>query len=132
MIKEIKIKTNKKEEMVDINGRLEKFLEETKVKDGLLSIYVKHATAAIIINENHDPNVCVDILNLLKKLIPDSIWLHDKIDNNASAHIKACILGPSEVIPVKNGKLQLGQWQSPMLVELDGPRERTIILQLIG
>ncbi len=125
---ELIIKTNKKEELVDITELVE---NKIKIQNGLINVYVKHTTAAIIINENYDPNICTDILTCLSKLIPRGIWLHDKIDNNASAHIKASILGPSETIPIKNKKLQLGQWQSIMFVELDGPRTRKIILKQI-
>lgn len=125
---EITIKTNKKQELVDITNLIQK---EIKIKNGLINIYVPHATAAIIINENHDPNVCADILNSLSKLIPEGIWLHDKIDNNAASHIKSAILGPSETIPIKNNKLQLGRWQALMLFEADGPRTRKIIINQI-
>jgi secondary thiamine-phosphate synthase enzyme len=82
-----------------------------------------HATAAIVISENADPNICVDFIKALDKAVPDHAgWLHDRIDNNAGAHIKSALLGPSETVPVENGDLLLGTWQSIMLVELDGPR----------
>jgi secondary thiamine-phosphate synthase enzyme len=91
---------------------------------------VPHATAAVILNENADPNVCQDILDALGRLIPEGAWRHDRIDSNAAAHIKATILGPSEALPVEGAQLRLGTWQSLMLVELDGPRERTGIVQV--
>lgn len=125
---EFTIKTTKKEEILDITDLIKKAI---KIKNGLISIYTQHTTAAIIIQENYDPNVGIDILNCLSKLIPDGKWLHDKIDNNASSHIKAAILGPSETIPVKDSKMQLGQWQNIMLAELDGPMTRKIILKQI-
>jgi len=84
----------------------------------------------VAINENADPNVCEDILDALTRVIPEGRWRHDRIDNNAAAHIKATILGPSEVLPVRGGRLRLGTWQSVMLVELDGPRERTVIVEV--
>ncbi len=73
---------------------------------------------------------CEDILDALAGLIPAGKWRHDRIDNNAAAHIQATILGPSEAVPVRGGRLRLGTWQSLMLVELDGPRERTVIVQV--
>ena len=91
-----------------------------------------HSTAAIIISESYDPNICLDLLDALNGLIPQGKWRHDNIDGNADAHIKASILGPSEMIPIKDGKLQLGRWQSPMVVELDGPRTRELIVQITG
>lgn len=88
-------------------------------------MFVKHATAAIIINENYDPNICIDFLNAMNKVVPDKAgYLHDRVDGNAGAHIKAAILGPGEVIPIENGNLKLGRWQAVMLVELDGPRSK--------
>jgi secondary thiamine-phosphate synthase enzyme len=100
------------------------------ISDGICLVYVPHATAAVVINENADPNVCDDILDALAGLIPEGRWRHDRIDDNAAAHIKATILGPSEAIPVRGGRLQLGTWQSLMLVELDGPRDRTVIVEV--
>ncbi len=124
-----KIKTKRKEEIVDITDRVKKLVKNKKGK--VCFIYVKHATAALIVNENCDPNVCDDILNCLRKLIPSGIWKHDMIDNNAAAHIKASILGPSEIIPIKDGELELGRWQGIGLVELDGPREREIVVEVL-
>ena len=102
--------------MIDLTNKIEEILKKSKIKNGLLNIYTPHSTAAVIINENHDPNICKDILNSLNKLIPEGVWLHDKIDNNAAAHIKASILGPSETIPIKEGKLQLSSWDRNELV----------------
>lgn len=127
-MKEIKVVTKKKYEMVDITEQIEKAVKG--VEEGTVLVYVPHATAAIVINENYDPNVCLDILDALDDMIPEGKWKHDKVDGNGAAHIKAAILGPSETMPIKDGKLQLGTWQSPMLVELDGPRERKIILTI--
>jgi secondary thiamine-phosphate synthase enzyme len=98
--------------------------------EGICHVYVAHATAAIVINENDDPNVCVDLLDALDRLIPAGIWRHDRVDGNAASHIQAAILGPGEMIPVRDGKLLLGRWQAVMLAELDGPRERRIIVTL--
>lgn len=127
----ISFKTGKKEEILDITAEVQGIVSKSGVRDGLCLIYAKHATAAIIINENYDPNVCVDILNCLSKLIPEGKWLHDKVDNNAAAHLKSALLGPSEVVPIKAGKLQLGTWQSIMLCDFDGPRSREVVVQII-
>jgi secondary thiamine-phosphate synthase enzyme len=92
-----------------------------------------HATAAIIVNENADPNIGTDLLHALDGAIPEHAgWLHDRIDDNAQSHILASILGPSETIPVENGDLLLGTWQGILLVELDGPRaSRRIAVTLL-
>jgi len=127
---EFRIRTRKTQEMVDITPEVEEILRQSKVSDGLCLVFVPHATAAVVINENADPNVCQDILEALGGLIPEGAWRHDRVDNNAAAHIKATLLGPSETVAVQGGRLRLGTWQSVMLVELDGPRERTVIVEV--
>jgi len=129
----ISFATSKKQELIDIRDKIESIVEKSRVKDGICNIFAMHATAAIIINENADPNICLDTLDALNKLVEEGIWRHDRLDGNAASHIKATILGPSETIPIKNGELQLGTWQSPMFAELDGPRRnRKIFVQIIG
>ena len=129
----ITLSTSKKQEMVDITEDIASIVKKSKVKNGLCNIFAMHATAAVVINENYDPNICLDIIDALDKMVEDGVWRHDKVDGNAASHIKAAILGPSETIPIKGGELQLGTWQSPMFVELDGPRNnRKIMVQVIG
>ncbi len=129
MIKEFEIKTNDKYELIDITEKIKKIV--SGVKEGICLVYVPHATSSIIINENYDPNICRDIINFLKEVILEGKWLHDKIDGNAAAHIKSAILGPSESIPIKDGKLLLGTWQAIMIADWDGPKKRRIIVQVI-
>jgi len=114
--------------MVDLTARVADIVARSGLAEGLCSVYVPHATAAIVINENDDPNVCTDVLDALDRLIPAGIWRHDRVDGNAASHIQATLLGPGETIPVKDGRLQLGTWQAVMLVELDGPRERRVLV----
>ena len=125
---EFHIRTNAKRQMVDITDRVVDLSRQAGVHDGICHVYVPHATAAIVINENDDPNLCVDILDALERQIPDGIWRHDRIDNNGAAHIQAAILGPSESVPVVDGEIVLGTWQAIMLVELDGPRDRRLVV----
>lgn len=127
---EFTVRTRKQQDMVDITGRVADQVKQAGVGDGICLVYVPHATAAVVINENADPNVCEDILDALAGLISEGKWRHDRIDSNAAAHIKATILGPGETVPVRGGRLRLGTWQSLMLVELDGPRERTVIVEV--
>lgn len=132
MQKEITFSTSKRQELVDINDKVQEIVSKSGVKDGICCVFCQHATSAIIINENYDPNVCLDIIDALSKLIPAGKWRHDSVDNNADAHIKAAIVGPSETVPIKDGKLQLGTWQSFMFLELDGPRNnRKVIVKII-
>jgi len=127
---ELRIRTRTKRELVDITSELAALVSKAALAEGLCHVYVAHATAAIVINENDDPNVCVDLLDALDRLIPAGIWRHDRVDGNAASHIQAAILGPGETIPVRDGELLLGRWQAVMLAELDGPRERRIIVTL--
>ena len=130
MITELRLRTRAKRELVDITSELAAIVSKAGTAEGLCHVYVAHATAAIIINENDDPNVCVDLLDALDRLIPAGVWRHDRVDGNAASHIQAAILGPGEIIPVRDGELLLGRWQAVMLAELDGPRERRIVVTL--
>ena len=133
MAETFSVSTSQPKQCIDITERVREIVRKSGVKSGLCQVMVLHATAAIAINENDDPNIGVDLLTALDRAIPDHAgWLHDRIDNNAQAHIKAAILGPSELIPVADGKLLLGTWQGLMLIELDGPRStRRVAVTLI-
>lgn len=127
----IKIKTNKREEIIDITNKINESIKD--IKEGSVLVFIKHTTAGITINENDDPKICDDILNFLNNTVPRGKWQHDKSGKcdriNGDAHLKSSIIGHSKIIPVENGKLCLGKWQSVFLCELDGPREREIIVQ---
>ena len=128
---ELRIRTKTKREMIDLTARVTEIVAGAGLAEGLCSVYTPHATAAIVVNENDDPNVCVDVLDCLDRLIPAGVWRHDRVDANAAAHIQSAILGPGETIPVHEGKLLLGTWQAVMLVELDGPRERRVVVTVV-
>ena len=115
--------TRQQHETIDITEQVREVVRRSAIERGLCHVMVLHATAAVIVNENDDPNIGVDVLAALGRAIPEHAgWLHDRIDDNAQAHILASILGPSEIVPIENGDLRLGRWQGLMLVELDGPR----------
>ena len=125
---EFHIRSHRKREMIDVTAQVAAIVHESGADEAICSVYVTHATAAIVINENDDPNVCVDVLDALDRLVPAGIWRHDRVDGNAASHIQSAILGPGETIPVRNGALVLGTWQAVMLVELDGPRDRRVVV----
>jgi secondary thiamine-phosphate synthase enzyme len=129
-MQEFLIKSDRQAQIFDITSRVAECVRQSAVADGICCVYTPHTTAAITINENDDPNICDDILEALAKLVPAGVWRHDRIDNNAAAHIKASIIGPSQAIPVQDGRLQLGRWQAVMFVEFDGPRERRVIVEV--
>src|SRR5574337_987560 len=111
-VRELFIQAGHTSQVIDITSRVREIVAQGGSGEGLCCIFAPHATAAITINENADPNIGDDLLDALAKLIPEGIWRHDRIDDNAAAHLKAAILGPSETVPVKNGTLVLGPWQS--------------------
>jgi len=127
---ELRVRTKTKRELVDLTPQVAEIVARSGLEEGLCHVYVAHATAAIVVNENDDPNVCVDLLDALDRLIPAGIWRHDRVDGNAASHIQAAILGPGETIPVRHAELCLGTWQAIMLAELDGPRERRVLITL--
>lgn len=118
--------------LYDITSQVESIVTKSGVKNGLLNVYVKGATAGIMIQENWDDSVQRDVICMLKKLIPYGVWEHDSQDGNGDAHLKAGLVGPQETIPVINGILGLSTWQNIFLCEFDGPRtNREIIVTII-
>jgi secondary thiamine-phosphate synthase enzyme len=128
----ITVSTDSREELVDITKQVQQVVDRSGIRDGLVSVYVQGATAAIMIQENWDESVQMDVVNLLAKLIPQGVWLHDRQDGNGDSHLKAGLVGPSETVPVIDGKLGLSTWQNLFLCEFDGPRsDRRILCTLI-
>ena len=126
------VQTGSREELVDITDQVEEVLKKSGIDNGLVTLYVQGATAAIMIQENWDDSVQTDVVNLLRQLIPRGVWLHDRQDGNGDAHLKAGLVGPSETIPVIDGKLGLSQWQNLFLCEFDGPRsDRRVVCTLL-
>lgn len=128
MQKIFQISTDKHNGLFDITKEVQHIVEESKIESGLVNVYVQGATAGIMIQENWDESVQNDVIDLFKKLIPPGIWLHDAQDNNGDSHLKAGIVGPSETIPIINGKMGLSTWQNIFLCEFDGPREQRNIV----
>src|SRR5882762_11900564 len=109
---ELKVRTSKKYEVIDLTQQIAEAVRAAHINEGLCNVYVPHATAAIIINENDDQQIGLDLLDALDKLMLEGVWRHDQIDSNGAAHLKAEIVGPGETIPVQNGQLALGTWQA--------------------
>ena len=132
MQKVIKISTDRREALYDITPQVAECVKDSKVKSGFVNVYAQGATAAIMIQENWDESVQEDVVDLLRKLIPQGIWKHDVQDGNADSHLKAGIVGPSETVPIVDGNLGLSTWQNIFVCEFDGPRIRTIYVQVQG
>lgn len=126
----IKINTSKSFEIIDITSQINDLID---INEGIISVFSKHSTSAIVVNEN-ESGLLKDIQFTLDNLVTDRYsYAHDMIDNNARSHLKSFLLSSSECLPVKNGKLDLGTWQSVFFIELDGPRgNRTVTLTMVG
>ena len=127
---EIKLNTNKNFEIIDITSKVNELID---VEEGIVTVFSRHSTSAIVVNEN-ERGLLNDLEFLLGNLVSDKFtYEHDRIDDNAKSHLKSFILSSSETIPIKNHKLDLGTWQSVFFIELDGPRSnRKINLTMIG
>jgi secondary thiamine-phosphate synthase enzyme len=129
----ITVATDKRETLVDITRQVKQLVSASGVRDGLVSVYVQGATAAVMIQENWDESVQTDVVNFLRKIIPKGVWLHDQQDGNGDSHLKAGLVGPSETVPIIDGELGLSTWQNIFLCEFDGPRsERRIVCTVIS
>jgi secondary thiamine-phosphate synthase enzyme len=133
MQKIITLRTDRKYGLYDITSRVIEIIKESKVRNGIASVYARGSTAAIMIQENWDQSVQNDVVTLLNRLIPPGIWEHDRQDNNGDAHLKAGLVGASETIPVVDGTAGLSTWQNIFFCEFDGPRnQREIVVTVIG
>jgi secondary thiamine-phosphate synthase enzyme len=128
------VDTSAHNQVLDITREVERIVAESGARDGICTVFTPHATAAVTINENDDPNIGTDFLGALAKLVIEHDgWLHDRVDNNGAAHIKSALVGPSENIPIENGRLALGRWQNVFFCEFDGPRpQRGIVVTVVS
>lgn len=125
MKKTIMIETSARDQWIEITGQLEGVVQSSGMTDGLCVVSVLHTTAGITINENADPDVCADMISALDRLVPwEAGYKHG--EGNSAAHLKASLMGASQVIPVRCGRLVLGTWQGVFLTEFDGPRTRNV------
>jgi secondary thiamine-phosphate synthase enzyme len=117
------VRTGGRADAIDITDRVQHVVRESGIKSGLCHVYVPHTTAGVFINENADPDALSDILNTLEQLVPwEDGYRH--AEGNAAAHIKSTLVGTSQTVPVRDGRLALGRWQGIYFADFDGPRER--------
>ncbi|MDO5849056.1 MAG: secondary thiamine-phosphate synthase enzyme YjbQ [Methanobrevibacter sp.] len=128
-----RINSSRQFEIIDITSRINDEIVDSGIGDGIINIFSRHSTSAIVVNENEN-GLLNDLEFCLDNLISDKYgYEHDRIDNNARAHLKSFLLSSSETVPVRNSRLDLGTWQSVFFIELDGPRSgRTVSLSIIG
>lgn len=129
-MRELQIKTNRKNEFVNITRQVQEVVSQSGMKQGLCTVYVPHTTAGVTINEGADPDVARDMLMALENIVQDT-WPYRHMEGNSPSHIKASLMGSSVTVIVQEGRLQLGAWQSIFFCEFDGPRHRRCWVHLI-
>jgi len=120
----IGVSSQRRRQLVDVTSFVQQAVAASEVGDGLCHVCVPHTTAALLINENADPDVPEDILAALAAMLPNIAWRHG--EGNSDAHVLATLVGSSVTVPISDGELALGRWQGIFLLELDGPRRREV------
>ncbi len=117
------VSTDERLSVIDVTDRVEAALPADA--SGTATVFVRHTSAAVTVNEA-EPRLLSDFETALADLVPDEGWRHDELDGNADSHVRSFLVGPDVTVPVRDGSLDLGTWQTVLLVECDGPRERTV------
>lgn len=126
---EISIKSKYRTEFINITNEVQNVVNTSGVKDGVCYIFVPHTTAGVTINEAADPDVVDDIQQSLNKLVPHS-GHYQHTEGNADSHIKASMVGSSQVVFIEGGRLKLGTWQGVFFCEFDGPKNRKVWVKI--
>jgi secondary thiamine-phosphate synthase enzyme len=131
MLHELSVDTSKHRDFVDITRRVDDLVGASRVGDGICLVFSPHTTAAITVNENADPDVVADLIQAFEDLLGDERRFQHA-EGNSGGHALTSLVGPSVMLPIQHGHLRLGQWQAIYLCEFDGPRRRTIQVQVLG
>ena len=126
----LRVSTGHLKEVVDLTERIQSLIRQVKLQQGLCALFVTHTTAALATGEIGE-GTDQDFLDVVEQIIPSIRFRHAHDPSHAWSHMAASLLGPSLTLPVRDGRLVLGTWQSVMLIELDGPRERTVYVTLV-
>ena len=130
-IQTLSVRTNTREELVNITGDVARLVSDSGVTSGVATVYCPHTTGAITIQEAADPDVARDLVAILRQLIPRS-GDYRHAEGNSDAHAKSSLVGSSEVIFIEDGVLLLGTWQGIFFCEFDGPRTRKVHVKIIA
>jgi len=129
---DVHISTRNRTELVDITRNVGEIVRKSGIRGGLCVIHTVHSTTAIVVNE-HEDGLTKDIVKKIQQDFPKGAgWLHDRVDDNADAHLASSFIGPTRIFPVQDGRLIRGTWQNIFLLELDGPRTRRITVEVMG
>ena len=130
--KQFNVRTSGRDEMIDITAEVAAAVADSGLRDGLVTVFVSHTTAGVTINENADPDVIHDVLTALDKAVPWSQPFYRHGEGNSAAHVKSSMVGSSASVPLIEGRMQFGTWQSIFFCEFDGPRTRKVTVSVIG
>ena len=122
------VATTRQTEMVSITAQVQEAVTALGRRDGVCHVFVPHTTAAVTINESADPMVAHDVLHILDRVIPFTDPGYRHLEGNSAAHLKAMLVGSSEALLVRDGRLVLGTWQGVFFCEFDGPRRRHVLV----
>jgi len=130
MIRELEVQTRSHSELRDVTAEVQKVVSDSGVSEGLCHIFVPHTTAGLTLNENWDPDVRGDLVRALEAMVPNVSFRHG--EGNSPAHLLSSLLGASQTLFVRGGKLVLGSWQGIYLAEFDGPRRRRVLVKVLA
>ncbi len=129
MKQQIHVSTSRQVELKEITKEVDQVIAAASLKQGICLVFCPHTTAGVVINEHADPDVRLDLERAFGKLVPTVPFAH--VEGNSPAHFLSSVVGPSLLIPVRDGRLQLGTWQGVFFCEFDGPRTRQVWVQLM-
>lgn len=131
MLTDVAVQTRHHRELIDVTAHVQRVIAASHVREGMCLVYSPHTTAAVTINENADPDVATDLLRAYVDLLGDE-QRFQHAEGNSGGHALTSLVGPSVTIPIQDGQMSLGQWQAVYFCEFDGPRQRTLRVQVIG
>jgi len=131
LVRQFSVATGDRTELINIDDQVRRIVDDSGIRTGICQVFIPHTTAGVTINENADPDVVRDLLMEIDRVIPfQDGYRH--AEGNSAAHIKSSLLGCDQTIPIAEGRLVLGTWQSIFFCEFDGPRQRKVIVQITG
>jgi secondary thiamine-phosphate synthase enzyme len=127
----LRVKTDRRTQFVDVTEQVQRVVSLSGVTNGVCFVYVPHTTAAVTINEHADPDVARDVEGAFDRMVPvEGPYRHS--EGNSDSHIKAIMVGTSQIVFVEGGKLALGRWQGIFFCEFDGPRDRKMQVKVVA
>ncbi len=130
--KSFDVRTPSRSAMIDVTANVQEAISDAGVSDGTVTVYVPHTTAGVTINENADPDVIHDVLAALDEAVPWRQSFYQHGEGNSAAHVKSSMVGCNTTVPIRNGRMTLGTWQSVFFCEFDGPRTRHVVVTVVG